>query len=271
MGHGPARRTCPSNRRRMAICPRPPGQGTPRRDACPAPRRSRRRLPRCRQHTDHDRSRPAVSRCWQSRACRTTAEALARAEAAARPALSASLRTAGRPRRATPSRSRSGASCRRLGADAPEVPALADRFVTTIRRDVGTHAPVVAADAGRARGPCRAARRRPRASWSSAIPTARSSGSSSSSPCGRCSMQSSTRRSSAPRSPTRPSSATRCERVGVRPERTLHVGDLYAVDVVGARRAGLHALLLDPFDDWSDDVDCPRSPDVLALARGLLD
>jgi len=35
------------------------------------------------------------------------------------------------------------------------------------------------------------------------------------------------------------------ERTGSRPERTLHVGDLYHVDVIGARRAGLHALLLD--------------------------
>ena len=34
-------------------------------------------------------------------------------------------------------------------------------------------------------------------------------------------------------------------RAGGRPETTLHVGDLYHVDVIGARRAGLHALLLD--------------------------
>ena len=36
------------------------------------------------------------------------------------------------------------------------------------------------------------------------------------------------------------------ERSGGRPETTLHVGDLYHVDVVGARRAGLQAMLLDP-------------------------
>ena len=36
------------------------------------------------------------------------------------------------------------------------------------------------------------------------------------------------------------------ERCGSRPESTVHVGDLYHVDVVGARRAGLRALLLDP-------------------------
>ena len=38
------------------------------------------------------------------------------------------------------------------------------------------------------------------------------------------------------------------ERSGGRPETTLHVGDLYHVDVVGARRAGLQAMLVDPHD-----------------------
>jgi putative hydrolase of the HAD superfamily len=59
-------------------------------------------------------------------------------------------------------------------------------------------------------------------------------------------------------------------RAGTEPERTLHVGDLHAVDVVGARAAGLHAVLLDPFDDW-DGVDCPRAADLPSLARALLD
>ena len=53
---------------------------------------------------------------------------------------------------------------------------------------------------------------------------------------------------------------------GSAPERTAHVGDLYAVDVVGARAAGLHGILLDPYDDWPD-VDCPRFADLSALAR----
>ena len=38
--------------------------------------------------------------------------------------------------------------------------------------------------------------------------------------------------------------------VGVPPERTAHLGDLYAVDVLGARRAGIHGVLIDPYDDW---------------------
>ena len=52
------------------------------------------------------------------------------------------------------------------------------------------------------------------------------------------------------------------------PERTLHVGDLYAVDVLGARAAGLHALLLDPHGDWTD-VDCDVVADVPALAATI--
>jgi putative hydrolase of the HAD superfamily len=50
------------------------------------------------------------------------------------------------------------------------------------------------------------------------------------------------------------------------PGRTIHVGDLYNVDVAGARAAGLHAILIDPFDDWQE-VDCVRMPDLLTLAR----
>ena len=52
------------------------------------------------------------------------------------------------------------------------------------------------------------------------------------------------------------------------PATTLHVGDLYHADVVGARAAGVHALLLDPFGDWPD-VDCERVPDVAALLEQL--
>lgn len=55
---------------------------------------------------------------------------------------------------------------------------------------------------------------------------------------------------------------------GGTPERTLHVGDLYAVDVLGARGVGLHAVLLDPFGDWTD-VDCPCVADLAALVPAL--
>lgn len=58
------------------------------------------------------------------------------------------------------------------------------------------------------------------------------------------------------------------EAIGSRAEHTLHVGDIYAVDVVGARGAGLHALLLDPYGDWSD-ADCERAPDLWTLGQTL--
>lgn len=47
------------------------------------------------------------------------------------------------------------------------------------------------------------------------------------------------------------------ERAGGHPETALHVGDLYHVDVVGARNAGLEALLLDPHGLYAD-FDAPR-------------
>jgi len=59
------------------------------------------------------------------------------------------------------------------------------------------------------------------------------------------------------------------EQCGADPARTLHVGDLYAADVVGARGAGVHPLLLDPFDDWRD-VDCARLPDLTSIGERLL-
>jgi HAD superfamily hydrolase (TIGR01509 family) len=54
--------------------------------------------------------------------------------------------------------------------------------------------------------------------------------------------------------------------LGVRPEEAVHVGDLYAVDVVGARAAGCRAILLDPAGAWGP-VDCPTAPDLPAAAR----
>ncbi len=58
------------------------------------------------------------------------------------------------------------------------------------------------------------------------------------------------------------------ETIGARAERTVHVGDLYAADVVGARAAGVHAVLLDPWADWPE-VDCPKVADLTELAALL--
>ena len=59
------------------------------------------------------------------------------------------------------------------------------------------------------------------------------------------------------------------ERTGSRPETTIHLGDLYHVDVIGARSAGLRQLLLDPHDLYRGfDVDRIRRlgelPDYLS-------
>jgi putative hydrolase of the HAD superfamily len=53
----------------------------------------------------------------------------------------------------------------------------------------------------------------------------------------------------------------------VEPGEALYVGDLYSVDVLGARGAGLEAILLDPRGFWGER-DCLRAPD-LAAAVGL--
>ena len=60
------------------------------------------------------------------------------------------------------------------------------------------------------------------------------------------------------------------EQARVTPREAVHVGDLYSVDVRGARAAGLDAILLDPAGLWGAR-DCRRAPDVLAAVRMLLE
>jgi HAD superfamily hydrolase (TIGR01509 family) len=60
------------------------------------------------------------------------------------------------------------------------------------------------------------------------------------------------------------------ERSGASADRTLHIGDIYHADVLGARGAGIHALLLDPYSDWPDTIgDVERLPDLWAVADRL--
>jgi HAD superfamily hydrolase (TIGR01549 family) len=59
------------------------------------------------------------------------------------------------------------------------------------------------------------------------------------------------------------------ERSGAKAEHTIHVGDLYNVDVVGARTAGLRAVLFDAAGLYTD-VDCPRVASLAALADALV-
>ena len=55
----------------------------------------------------------------------------------------------------------------------------------------------------------------------------------------------------------------------VAPDEALYVGDMYSVDVVGARRAGMEPVLLDPLGRYGDR-DCRTSPDVPTLCRELV-
>jgi putative hydrolase of the HAD superfamily len=48
------------------------------------------------------------------------------------------------------------------------------------------------------------------------------------------------------------------EAARVEPHEAVYVGDLYSVDVLGARAAGLHAILLDPGGAWGER-DCPKA------------
>jgi len=58
------------------------------------------------------------------------------------------------------------------------------------------------------------------------------------------------------------------ERAGLRAEQAAYIGDLYTIDVLGARAAGLTAVLLDPGACWPPR-DCLSAPTVSA-AVGLL-
>jgi HAD superfamily hydrolase (TIGR01509 family) len=54
------------------------------------------------------------------------------------------------------------------------------------------------------------------------------------------------------------------DRSGAAPQTTVHVGDLYHVDVMGARAAGLRGVLFDEAGLY-DDVDCPRVRSLVQL------
>lgn len=56
------------------------------------------------------------------------------------------------------------------------------------------------------------------------------------------------------------------EKSGAAPETTVHVGDLYHVDVLGARAAGLSGVLYDEAGLY-EDVDCPRVRSLAELVE----
>jgi putative hydrolase of the HAD superfamily len=57
--------------------------------------------------------------------------------------------------------------------------------------------------------------------------------------------------------------------MGVAADGAVYVGDLYEVDVVGARAAGMQPVLLDP-DGLHAERDVPRAPDVASFVDDLL-
>lgn len=58
------------------------------------------------------------------------------------------------------------------------------------------------------------------------------------------------------------------DRAGARAETTVHVGDLYHVDVIGARSAGLSAILVDQ-GNLHTEADCPRIRNLSELPERL--
>ncbi|MDB4946442.1 MAG: 2-haloalkanoic acid dehalogenase [Labilithrix sp.] len=57
---------------------------------------------------------------------------------------------------------------------------------------------------------------------------------------------------------------------GVPEERTLHLGDTYATDIVGAHNAGIRCALIDPFDHYlGRHPDVPRVPGVVEVAEAI--
>lgn len=57
---------------------------------------------------------------------------------------------------------------------------------------------------------------------------------------------------------------------GVPPERALHLGDVFATDVLGARAAGIRHALIDPFEHYAGrHAEVPRVPGVVAVARAV--
>ena len=59
------------------------------------------------------------------------------------------------------------------------------------------------------------------------------------------------------------------DRIEIGPAEALYIGDLYSIDVVGSRAAGMRAILLDPAGLWNH-VDCPKARDLLGAADLIL-
>jgi putative hydrolase of the HAD superfamily len=57
---------------------------------------------------------------------------------------------------------------------------------------------------------------------------------------------------------------------GVKAERALHLGDIFATDILGARAAGIRCALIDPYDHYAGrHADVPRVASVVDVARAI--
>jgi putative hydrolase of the HAD superfamily len=60
------------------------------------------------------------------------------------------------------------------------------------------------------------------------------------------------------------------DRFGVPAARTLHLGDVFATDILGARAAGIRCALIDPYLHYAGrHPDVPRVPGVVEVARAI--
>jgi len=59
------------------------------------------------------------------------------------------------------------------------------------------------------------------------------------------------------------------ERAGLQPHEAVYVGDLYSIDVLGARAAGMRAILMDPGACWGSR-DCPLARTALEAVKHVL-
>jgi HAD superfamily hydrolase (TIGR01509 family) len=55
---------------------------------------------------------------------------------------------------------------------------------------------------------------------------------------------------------------------GTHPEETIYIGDIYEIDIVGARNAGIRPFLLDPLSLYGE-VDCERIDSLTRLLELL--
>jgi HAD superfamily hydrolase (TIGR01549 family) len=62
-----------------------------------------------------------------------------------------------------------------------------------------------------------------------------------------------------------------CERTSTTPSRSLHLGDTFATDIVGARNAGMRTALIDPYGHYEGLLaDVERAPGVVPVSEEIL-